>query len=51
MPLVNPLPPNANPDVAELARFFDETLGFCPNSALKRLVGNVASHAAGCRYC
>ncbi len=81
MPLVNPLPADANPDVAELARFFDETLGFCPNSvltmqhrpaiakafialnkavmanegrvtsALKRLVGYVASQAAGCRYC
>jgi uncharacterized peroxidase-related enzyme len=34
MPLVNPLAPDANPDVAELARFFNETLGFCPNSVL-----------------
>ena len=68
-------------EVARLARFFDETLGYCPNSvltmmrrppiarafiefnkavmenegrvtsALKRLVGYVASRAAGCRYC
>jgi uncharacterized peroxidase-related enzyme len=81
MPLVDPLPPDADPEVRELARFFDETLGFCPNSvltmqrrpeiarsfialnmavmrnhgrvtsALKRLLGYVASQAAGCRYC
>jgi uncharacterized peroxidase-related enzyme len=81
MPLVAPLPADADAEVAELARFFNETLGFCPNSvltmqrrpaiakafiqlnmavmqnhgrvtsALKRLIGYVASHAAGCRYC
>ncbi len=34
MPLVNPLAPDANEEVAELARFFNETLGFCPNSVL-----------------
>jgi uncharacterized peroxidase-related enzyme len=81
MPLVKPLPPDADDEVRELSRFFNETLGFCPNSvltmqhrpaiakafinlnravmenrgrvtsALKRLVGYVASHAAGCRYC
>jgi uncharacterized peroxidase-related enzyme len=81
MPLVDPLPADSNPEVAELARFFNETLGFTPNSvltmqhrpaiasafielnkavmenrgrvtsALKRLLGFVASHAAGCRYC
>jgi uncharacterized peroxidase-related enzyme len=81
MPLVNPLPADANAEVAELAKFFNETLGFCPNSvltmqhrpaiakafiglnqavmqnqgrvtsALKRLIGFVASNAAGCRYC
>lgn len=34
MPLVSPLAPDANPEVAELARFFNETLGFCPNSVL-----------------
>jgi len=81
MPLVPPLPADADPEVARLAEFFNETLGFCPNSvltmmrrpaiarafialniavmenhgrvtsALKRLVGYVASHAAGCRYC
>lgn len=34
MPLVTPLAPDANPEVAELARFFNETLGFCPNSVL-----------------
>lgn len=81
MPLVNPLPPDANDEVRELAKFFNETLGFCPNSvltmqhrpaiakafiainmavmenrgrvtsALKRLIGYISSHAAGCRYC
>lgn len=34
MPFVDPLAPDANPEVAELARFFNETLGFCPNSVL-----------------
>jgi len=33
-PLVAPLPADANPEVAELAAFFNETLGFCPNSVL-----------------
>ena len=81
MPLVKPLSPEANDEVRELARFFNETLGFCPNSvltmqhrpaiakafislnmavmeskgrvtsSLKRLVGYISSHAAGCRYC
>lgn len=81
MPLVTPLAPDANPDVAEMATFFNETLGFCPNSvltmqrrpaiakafiqlnmavmqnhgrvssALKRLIGYIASTAAGCNYC
>jgi uncharacterized peroxidase-related enzyme len=81
MPLVTPLSADSDPDVAKLAEFFNETLGYCPNSvltmmrrpriakafielnmavmensgrvtsALKRLVGYVASNAAGCRYC
>ena len=34
MPLVAPLASDANEEVAELARFFNETLGFCPNSVL-----------------
>ena len=34
MPLISPLPPDHNTEVAELARFFNETLGFCPNSVL-----------------
>lgn len=81
MPLVEPLSPDADADVKKLAEFFNETLGFCPNSvltmqrrpaiarafielnmavmanhgrvtsALKRLVGYLSSHAAGCRYC
>lgn len=34
MPLVAPLDSNENEEVAELARFFNETLGFCPNSVL-----------------
>lgn len=34
MPLVEPLPHDADREVAELAKFFNETLGFCPNSVL-----------------
>ena len=34
MPLVSPLSAEANPEVAEMAKFFNETLGFCPNSVL-----------------
>lgn len=34
MPLIPPLPPDHDPEVAELAQFFNETLGFCPNSVL-----------------
>ena len=34
MPLVKPLTPDANDEVRELATFFNETLGFCPNSIL-----------------
>ena len=34
MALVKPLSPEANKEVAEMAKFFNETLGFCPNSVL-----------------
>ena len=81
VPLIAPLAADANPEVAQLATFFNETLGFCPNSvltmqhrpavatafielnkavmanhgrissALKRLIGYLSSHAAGCQYC
>jgi uncharacterized peroxidase-related enzyme len=34
MALITPLSPDANKEVAELAKFFNETLGFCPNSVL-----------------
>ncbi|MCB0523895.1 MAG: carboxymuconolactone decarboxylase family protein [Saprospiraceae bacterium] len=34
MPLVTPLPQDHDQEVAELAVFFNETLGFCPNSVL-----------------
>lgn len=34
MPLVEPLAKGTSPEVDELARFFDETLGFTPNSVL-----------------
>ena len=34
MALVKPLSPDDNEEVAELAKFFNETLGFCPNSVL-----------------
>jgi alkylhydroperoxidase family enzyme len=64
MPLIDPLPSDASPEVAELAQLFHQTLGFVPNSVLtmmrrpaiarselKRLIGHIASSAAGCRYC
>ena len=34
MPIVAPLAKGTSPEVDELARFFDETLGFTPNSVL-----------------
>ncbi|WP_395075128.1 carboxymuconolactone decarboxylase family protein [Flavobacterium sp.] len=34
MPLVNPLPSNHDEEIRKLAEFFNETLGFCPNSVL-----------------
>jgi len=34
MPLIPPLPPDHDSEVTELAKFFNETLGFCPNSVL-----------------
>lgn len=81
MPLVSPLSTDHDPEVARLAQFFNQTLGFPPNSVLtmmrrpalaraftelnravmdnhgrvtselKRLIGHIASTAAGCRYC
>ena len=34
MPLVTPLSPDHDKETQELATFFNETLGFCPNSVL-----------------
>ncbi len=81
MPLVTPLHPDTDQHVQTLATFFNETLGFCPNSVLtmqirpriatafielnkavmenkgrvsselKRLIGYLTSHVAGCQYC
>ena len=34
MPLVTPLSADHDPETRELATFFNETLGFCPNSVL-----------------
>lgn len=34
MPLIDPLPAEADSEVSALANFFNETLGFCPNSVL-----------------
>lgn len=34
MPLITPLSPDHDAEVAELSLFFNETLGFCPNSVL-----------------
>lgn len=80
-PLVLPLQEHDDNNFNELILFFNETLGFCPNSvktmyhrpaianafialnkavmenkgrvtsSLKRLIGYISSHAAGCRYC
>lgn len=80
-PLVHPRRDTDDPELQELIRFYEETLGFCPNSvktmhhrpqiayafiqlnravmenhgrithALKRMIGYISSHAAGCRYC
>jgi uncharacterized peroxidase-related enzyme len=80
-PLVLPKNDPNDKDLNELVTFYNETLGFCPNSvltmhhrpriayafiemnkavmenhgritsALKRLIGYISSHAAGCRYC
>ena len=80
-PLVNPKNDPNDKDLNDLVLFYNETLGFCPNSvqtmhhrpriayafiemnkavmenkgrvtsALKRLIGYISSHAAGCRYC
>lgn len=34
MPLVTPLAVEDDEEVAKLAEFFNETLGYCPNSVL-----------------
>ena len=80
MPLVEPLPADADESVRKLSEFFGGPLGFTPNSVLtmqrrpeiarafielniavtepvhidnqlKRMIGYMASLAAGCRYC
>lgn len=81
MPLVEPLPEDHDPELADLIQFFRGPLGVVPNSVRtmqrrpaiaraftelnkavmanharvtaeqKRLIGYIASHAAGCRYC
>lgn len=45
MPLVKPLSPNANQDVKKLAEFFNETLGFCPNSVLTMQIRPEIAHS------
>jgi uncharacterized peroxidase-related enzyme len=80
-PLVQPAREQDDAKLQELVDFYNETLGFCPNSvktmyhrpaiayafiemnkavmqnqggvtsSLKRLIGYISSHAAGCRYC
>jgi uncharacterized peroxidase-related enzyme len=80
-PLVHSASENDDKAFQDLIQFFNETLGFCPNSvktmyhrpaiayafielnkavmenkgrvtsALKRLIGYMSSHVAGCRYC
>ena len=34
IPLVRPMPTVGNPELEELVKYFNETLGFCPNSVL-----------------
>ena len=44
MPLVKPLSEESNLEVKKLAEFFNETLGFCPNSVLTMQIRpNIAS--------
>jgi uncharacterized peroxidase-related enzyme len=80
-PLVTPADESGDDALQELITFYEETLGFCPNSiktmyhrpriayafiemnkavmenqgrvssALKRLIGYLCSHTAGCEYC
>ena len=80
-PLVKPVNNPADAELTQLIQFYEETLGFCPNSvltmfhrpriayafiemnkavmenkgrvnsALKRMIAYVSSHATGCRYC
>ncbi len=80
-PLVHPADESGDDALQELITFYEETLGFCPNSiktmyhrpriayafiemnkavmenqgrvssALKRLIGYLCSHTAGCEYC
>ncbi len=80
-PLVSPVENNDDTKLQDLIAFYQETLGFCPNSVitmyhrpeiayafialnkavmdnkanvtsdLKRLIGFVSSHTAGCNYC
>ena len=80
-PLVSPASEKDDHALQSLVEFYNETLGFCPNSvktmyhrpqiayafielnkavmenngrvssALKRMIGYISSHAAGCRYC
>jgi uncharacterized peroxidase-related enzyme len=80
-PLVFPVSDQYDEEFRSLIQFFNETLGFCPNSvktmyhrphiahafiamnkavmenrgkvssSLKRLIGYMSSHVAGCRYC
>jgi uncharacterized peroxidase-related enzyme len=80
-PLVHPANDTSDDALQKLITFYEETLGFCPNSiktmyhrpriayafiemnkavmenqgrvtsALKRLIGYLCSHTAGCEYC
>lgn len=45
MPLVTPLPKDADPEIAELVAFYDETLGYCPNSVLTMMRRPAIAHA------
>ncbi len=44
-PLVNPLNRDANPEAEEMAKFYDETLGFTPNSLFTMMHRPRIAHA------
>lgn len=44
-PLVSPVSPEQDPELLSLIKFFNETLGFCPNSVLTMQMRPAIAHA------